>query len=78
MYRAETFGGVQPDPAHNRYAAGKRNMDATVSMWREDIGDGMLLKYELHEDQTFDGVRWWMGRVLPRIMPGTHALISEV
>lgn len=68
MFCAETFGGVQPDPSVNRYAAGKRMMDATVSMWRKDIGEGLLAKVELLNDPTFFGVRRWLVRVL-RSMP---------
>lgn len=74
MYQAETFGGVQPDPASNRYACGKRNMDATASMWREDVAAGLLMKFELLEDKTLGGVQWWVKRSLGTMAAGENAL----
>lgn len=78
MFNAETFGSQFPISPTNRYLAGKRNMDSTVSMWREDIGgQAILTKVELLEDKTFLGIRWWLEGILKRIRTGTHVLFSE-
>jgi len=74
MFRAETHGGQQPSVSENRYAAGKRNLDATVAMWYEDIRTGMLLKYELLSDPTFLGIQVWVRKVLSRVLQSPHAL----
>jgi hypothetical protein len=56
MYRHESLG--DPEPVDNGYVVGKSWMDATVKMWREDIGKGNLLREEL----DFPG--WFLDRVL--------------
>lgn len=77
MYCAETFGGPQPSPASNRYAAGKRNMDATVSMWYDDIEVGTLMKFELIDDKSFAGISAWLNRVLWRVLGGKNVLLKQ-
>lgn len=77
MFCAETFGGVQPNPSMNRYAAGKRFMGVTASMWSEDISCGMLMKFELLDDPTLRGIRWWVERVLSRILGSPNALLPN-
>jgi len=68
MFKAETYGKAFVVSPTNRYLAGKRNMDATVAMWREDIGgNAILTKAELRDDKTFWGVKWWIDSILPRI-----------
>lgn len=74
MFVAETYGGPQPSPAANRYAAGKRNLDATISMWKEDSASGILFRFELLEDKTFFGIKEWLNKVVQRLPLGTHAL----
>lgn len=72
MFRHETYGDqIAPN---NRYVEGKRNMDLTVSMWREDVPAGMLCKYELMEDPTFRGIGWWLTRILRTMVGGSSAL----
>lgn len=58
FYMAETFGKKYSVDPKNRYAAGKRNMDLTVSLWKEDITakNYILTKGELLEDKTFRGI----------------------
>lgn len=47
---------------YNGYAVGKRLMDITVKMWKEDIENGLLAKFELYEDETLPN--WWLNKVL--------------
>lgn len=37
-------------------------MDITIAMWREDIQQGLLTKFELYEDPNLPD--WWLDRVL--------------
>jgi hypothetical protein len=58
MYRYETFG----DPINskwNGFAIGKKWMDVTLAMWREDIAKGMLFISELQADYP----EWFLRRV---------------
>jgi len=67
MYEYETYGkgelkstifGV-PD---NGYFIGKKLMNITLAMWKEDIENGLLAKFELYEDETLPN--WWLDEVL--------------
>lgn len=69
FYRAETFG-EKVDLSNNRYAHAKRNMDVTVSMWKDSICDldgALLTKAELMEDKTFWGIGGWLCVILKKI-----------
>lgn len=57
MYSYETFGHprikyneLQENGKYNAYAIGKHWMDVTIAMWREDIINGNLIKFELLND----------------------------
>ncbi len=57
MYSFETFGSPrikysEPDSTgmYNGYAIGKHWMDVTLAMWREDIHNGYLTKFEIIND----------------------------
>jgi len=39
-------------------------MDVTVQMWKEDITKGLLIRYELYEDEDLKKFRWWLDLVL--------------
>jgi hypothetical protein len=54
--RSGLFSGDRP----NGYAVGKKWMDATAAMWREDIRAGLLWRFELESD--YPG--WFLDRVL--------------
>jgi len=58
MYAAETFG--EAVDARNGYAQGKKWMDATIEMWKEDIPKGLLFVRELQSDDYPD---WFLKRV---------------
>ena len=71
LYGRESYGATLS--ANNGYAVGKQYLNLQVTMWREDIRDGLLAKWELYEDARFP--HWWLDSVL-----GTKAraaLISE-
>jgi hypothetical protein len=57
----ETFGKEIPDPLHNGYLQGKRNMDITVEMWINDIRSGHLTKWELYQEFP----KWFIDKVIP-------------
>jgi hypothetical protein len=46
----------------NGYAVGKRWMQITVNMWREDIKKGLLFVWELYEEKRYPN--WWLDEVL--------------
>lgn len=57
MYSFETFGKprikyneLQANGKYNAYAIGKHWMDVTIAMWKEDIINGNLKKFELLDD----------------------------
>ena len=79
MYRFETFGEgnleanlFQLEPPFNGYLIGKRFMDITVAMWREDIPQGILYKYELEEHYP----KWWLDRVIGDVQQGRHGKLT--
>lgn len=61
MYRYETFGGIIPNNSIiNGYELGKKWMDITISMWKEDLLCKNLFVFELQEDGYPD---WFLERV---------------
>ena len=48
MFSHESTG--TPVESNNGYLLGKRTMDITVAMWKEDIRDGYLTKTELMKE----------------------------
>ena len=50
---------------YNGYAIGKKWMDVTLKMWREDIASGLLAKFELYEDGKYP--HWWLDEVLKTV-----------
>jgi hypothetical protein len=59
-YIVESCGGRCSDT--NGYAIGKKLLNITVSMWKEDLKSGVLKKSELYQDTKFP--RWWLDSVL--------------
>ena len=81
MFDFETYGKGNIDFQEifynkkiNGYAYGKKMMDITISMWREDIPQGLLYKSELYSDGNFS--HWWLKKVLKGIPQG-RVLIDE-
>jgi hypothetical protein len=64
--------GEEPKGEQNGYLLGKRWMDVTISMWREDMVRGMgVFKWELYSDPFFKDHHWWLDKVLNG-MPGSR------
>ena len=52
---------------YNGYFVGKRWVDLTVSMWKEDIEKRLLFKSELYDDPTLPN--WFLNKVLKNMRP---------
>lgn len=59
LFNHESYG--MPISKNNGYALGKKWMDVHVAMWKEDIANGLLFKFELYEDEKFP--RWWLDQI---------------
>lgn len=59
LFNTESYGGRCS--SNNGYYVGKKWLNVTVSMWKEDIKDGMLRLHELYEDDKFP--HWWLDSV---------------
>jgi hypothetical protein len=60
MYNGETHG--DPVSPTNGYYVGKRWLNVTVKMWKEDIEKGLLFKQELYNDPNYP--HSWLDSVL--------------
>lgn len=49
----------------NGFAIGKKVLNVTVSMWKEDIRNGTLFKCELYDDPNLP--TWWLDKVLKNL-----------
>lgn len=61
MYAYESRG-VPIQSADNGFEVGKRWLNVHVAMWRKDIQDGILFKWELYADSRFPHT--WLDKVL--------------
>jgi len=61
LYNAETYGSCDCKP-NNGFYVGKKWLNVTVTMWKEDIEKGLLFKFELYDDPKFPD--WWLNKVL--------------
>lgn len=59
MYRFESFG--EPISEDNGFYIGKKWLNVTVTMWKEDIAQGLLFKSELYNDPKFP--HWWLDSI---------------
>jgi hypothetical protein len=65
MYQAESVGG---DCHHrNGFYHGKKFMDVSVKMWREDMSKGTLFLCELYDDPLLPN--WWLDKIFGRSGP---------
>lgn len=62
----ETFGEIECSP-NNGFFHGKWLSSLTVAMWREDIQNGLLFKFELYDDRNYPD--WWLDGVLKNLTP---------
>lgn len=65
LYNYETFGVPLKSNNKNGYALGKKIMDITISMWREDISNGHLFVPDLYREYP----SWWLDKILKNITP---------
>jgi len=56
--------GIEAKNLNNGFLLGKKWMDVTIAMWREDIKKGLLFKRELYADDFFKNFEWYLDRVL--------------
>lgn len=60
LYYSESYGDqISPN---NGYYYGKKRLNLTVSMWKDDIIHGLLRTSELYNDPLFP--HWWLDKVL--------------
>lgn len=65
LYNFENYGtALSPN---NGYAVGKQYLHLQVTMWKEDLEEGLIFKYELYEDNRFP--HWWLDSVLGNKTP---------
>jgi len=61
LYISESYGDVDCKPTNGFYI-GKKYLNLTVAMWKEDIRKHLLLKSELYDDPNLPD--WWLDKVL--------------
>ena len=61
LYMYETYGEGRCDDT-NGFHLGKKWMDVTVEMWKEDFEKRLLFKCELYDDPELPD--WWLDKVL--------------
>lgn len=66
LYNSESFGTEVSEL--NGFYVGKKWLNVTVKMWKEDIEQGLLYKTELYKDEKFP--EWWLDSVLKNIKQG--------
>lgn len=60
MFNHESYGTSLS--SNNGFAVGKKWLNVTVSMWREDLKRGDLFIWELYDDPNLPD--WWLDSVL--------------
>lgn len=63
LFYSESFGDIISPM--NGFYQGKRLLNVTIAMWKEDIERGLLQKCELYNDELFP--HWWLNKVLKNI-----------
>lgn len=63
LFLSESYGDVKCSPT-NGYYVGKKMLNLTVTMWKEDIESGLLFKHELYEDPNFPD--HWLDRIFKK------------
>ena len=66
LFLSESYGDVSCNQL-NGYYIGKKMLNVTVAMWKEDIKYGTLFKCELYDDPDLPD--WWLDKVLKNIAP---------
>lgn len=60
LYMSESYGHKVSQ--NNGYFVGKRYLNVQVTMWKQDIQQGLLFKCELYDDPKYP--HWWLDSVL--------------
>ena len=63
LFQHETYG--KEISSNNGFYVGKKYLNLSVNMWREDIKYGFLSKKELFQDGKFPS--WWLNKVLSSV-----------
>jgi hypothetical protein len=63
QFHNETYGDIVSTT--NGYSVGKKWLNVTVEMWKQDIEEGLLFKWEIEEDFP----EWWTRSVLRDLHP---------
>ncbi len=71
LFVHESHGGTQPRD-DNGYYVGKRWLNVFVAMWKEDIEQGYLYKFELYESGHWP--EWWLESILENIHQGSFLI----
>lgn len=61
LFLQETFGKKFEVEDNNGWLVGKKWMNVTVAMWKEDIELGLLRRSELYEDESLPN--WWLDSI---------------
>ncbi len=59
LYNSESFGTQCSE--NNGYLLGKKWLNVTISMWKEDINKGLLFKEELYNDPNLP--EWFLDSI---------------
>lgn len=59
LYNGESYGTYVSQK--NGFAHGKKMLSLHVTMWKEDIAQGILFKHELYGDPQFP--HWWLDSI---------------
>ena len=63
LYYSESYGDDVSD--NNGYYIGKKYLNLTVSMWKEDIKLGYLFQCELYNDSNFPNE--WLDKIFKKL-----------
>ena len=63
LYNHESYG--TPVSTNNGFLIGKKWLNVTVTMWKEDLEKNLLFKSELYSDPNLP--HWWLDSVLKNL-----------
>lgn len=64
LFNSESYGTEVK--SNNGFYVGKKWLNVTVKMWKEDIEAGLLYKHELYADPNLPD--WWLDNVLKNVV----------
>lgn len=64
LYYSESYG--DECSLSNGYYIGKKYLNLTVAMWKEDIKLGYLFKSELYEDNNYPNI--WLDKIFKKLV----------